>query len=63
MTATAEKIDVYQIVTDQITALLEAGTVPWRKPWNGDGKAINLASKRPLITFLTATTTRGNNYA
>lgn len=26
--------DVYQEVTDQIVALLEAGTVPWRKPWN-----------------------------
>jgi len=46
-TATNEKIDVYQIVTEQITALLTAGTVPWRKPWNGDGQAINLASKKP----------------
>lgn len=25
---------VYQIVTDKIIAKLEAGTAPWRKPWN-----------------------------
>ena len=27
--------DVYQVVTDRIIRLLEAGTVPWRKPWKG----------------------------
>src|SRR4029077_507999 len=27
--------DVYQIVTDRVISLLEAGTVPWRKPWAG----------------------------
>jgi antirestriction protein ArdC len=27
------KNDVYQEVTDRIIAALEAGTVPWRKPW------------------------------
>lgn len=26
--------DIYQEVTDRIVAALEAGTVPWRKPWN-----------------------------
>lgn len=35
--ATAEKFDPYQAVTDQIITLLEAGTAPWRKPWNADG--------------------------
>lgn len=38
--------DVYQIVTDRVITLLEAGTVPWRKPWVG-GEAqfpVNLAS-------------------
>ena len=29
----SSKKDVYQLVTDRIIALLEAGTVPWRKPW------------------------------
>jgi antirestriction protein ArdC len=26
--------DVYQLITDRIIALLDAGTVPWQKPWN-----------------------------
>lgn len=26
--------DIYQEVTDRMVAALEAGTVPWRKPWN-----------------------------
>ena len=29
------KNDVYQIVTDRIIRLLEAGTVPWNQPWKG----------------------------
>ena len=31
----SEKIDVYEVVTDQVTQLLEAGTIPWRRPWKG----------------------------
>lgn len=41
------KVDVYQIVTDQIIALLEKGTVPWQKPWTDEGIPMNLLSKRP----------------
>jgi len=26
-------MDVYQIITNRIIELLEAGTIPWRKPW------------------------------
>jgi antirestriction protein ArdC len=33
--ASPSRNDVYQIVTDRVIALLEAGTVPWRKPWAG----------------------------
>ncbi|WP_297775402.1 zincin-like metallopeptidase domain-containing protein [Mycobacterium sp.] len=42
------KVDGYQLVTDRITALLKAGTVPWRRPWTGvgDGEQRNLKSKR-----------------
>ena len=36
--------DVYQIVTDRITAQLEAGVVPWRKSWTTTGAPRNLAS-------------------
>lgn len=28
-------VDAYQIITDRIVARLEAGVVPWRKPWKG----------------------------
>lgn len=31
--APAEKFDAYREVTDQIIALLEAGTAPWQQPW------------------------------
>lgn len=36
---------VYEIITDQILAALESGTVPWQKPWTGTGPK-NLASKK-----------------
>lgn len=32
-TKQAPKVDGYQVITDKIVAALEAGTVPWRKPW------------------------------
>jgi antirestriction protein ArdC len=31
------RIDVYQSVTDRVIEALEAGTVPWHKPWKGGG--------------------------
>ena len=31
----SERIDVYEVVTDQVVKLLEAGTIPWRRPWKG----------------------------
>lgn len=43
---TNDRGDVYEIVTEQIIKLLEAGTVPWHKPWNGGGMPINLVSKK-----------------
>ena len=41
------QIDVYSIVTNRIIELLEAGTVPWHKPWIEAGLPQNLISKRP----------------
>lgn len=38
---------VYQIVTDEITKKLEAGLVPWRKPWRTFGPPRNLISGKP----------------
>lgn len=37
----------YQAVTDQITALLEKGTIPWRKPWSDGGPPMNAMTRRP----------------
>ncbi|MEO6730314.1 MAG: zincin-like metallopeptidase domain-containing protein [Ferruginibacter sp.] len=39
--------DVYSLVTDKIIELLEAGTIPWHKPWTDAGLPRNLISKRP----------------
>lgn len=38
-----------RIITDQVIAALERGTVPWRKPWKGGaaGAPRNLASGKP----------------
>ena len=39
--------DLYQTITDRIIAQLEAGTVPWRKPWNGTCGAISRSTGKP----------------
>lgn len=44
-----QSIDVYSIVTDRIIELLEAGSIPWQKPWTTGGISRNLLSKRPGI--------------
>jgi len=45
---TSEQVDVYQIVTNRIIELLEAGVVPWHKPWAaGAEEPMNLVSKKP----------------
>jgi len=61
------KPDVYQIITDRLLALLEQGTVPWRKPWNygREGGPLNLASRRHyqgINCFLLACTAFGSPY-
>ena len=43
--ARKEKFNVYDYVTQTILAQLEAGTVPWRKPWTGGGGGIPI----PLV--------------
>jgi len=37
---------VYEIITERITALLEQGVVPWRKPWKGGGYPKNIMSMK-----------------
>jgi len=42
------KNDVYEQVTDRIIAALEAGTVPWRKPWKAlAGLPVNVRNGKP----------------
>lgn len=36
------KFDIYQHVTDEIMAQIEAGTPAWRKPWTGGGGGIHM---------------------
>lgn len=38
------KTDAYEKITDQIVKMLEAGTVPWRKPWNATGGPTSLST-------------------
>jgi len=46
-TNSSAKVDVYQIVTNRMIELLEAGTLPWQKPWTEPGIPMNAISKRP----------------
>jgi antirestriction protein ArdC len=61
-----EKIDVYQIITDRIIAMLEEGKIPWQKPWKSDANAPkNLVSKKPyrgLNVFVLAASRYGSPY-
>lgn len=38
---------VYEIVTERIIAQLEAGTIPWRRPWQGVDMPANVVSGKP----------------
>lgn len=42
----SQKIDLYQIVTNEIISQLEQGVIPWQKPWTDAGIPMNLLSKR-----------------
>ncbi|MEP6017955.1 MAG: ArdC family protein [Paracoccaceae bacterium] len=41
----APKFDVYAHVTETIIAEIEAGTLPWRKPWTGSASGIALPTR------------------
>ena len=40
-------MNVYEIVTQKILDQLEAGTVPWQRPWRTTGAPSNIDSKKP----------------
>jgi antirestriction protein ArdC len=39
-------MDVYTLIIERIIEKLEAGTIPWHKPWWSVGAPHNLVSKR-----------------
>jgi antirestriction protein ArdC len=39
-------MDIYKMITDRIIEKLEAGTIPWHKPWRNIGAPRNLVSKK-----------------
>ncbi|MGD0108990.1 MAG: ArdC family protein [Rhodopila sp.] len=49
--------DHYQEVTDRIIAALEAGTPPWRRPWDPDkaGGPAMRATRRPASATAAST--------
>ena len=58
-------VDVYSIVTEKMIALLEAGTVPWRKIWHGGDSPRNFISKklyRGVNTLLLGSTSFASPY-
>ncbi|MBU2645536.1 DUF1738 domain-containing protein [bacterium] len=65
MAAKKVKKNVYQIVTERVIEKMEAGVIPWRKPWGGLGPAKNLVSKKPyrgINTFLLGSAGHISNY-
>ena len=40
-------MDIYAAVTDRILAQLEAGQIPWQKPWVAAGQAVSHVTGRP----------------
>jgi antirestriction protein ArdC len=46
--ASGSRADAYQQVTDQVIAMLEAGTAPWHQPWNTEtGLPRSLSTGKP----------------
>ncbi|SDM53721.1 Antirestriction protein ArdC [Catalinimonas alkaloidigena] len=46
MERTSQKTDLYQLITDLMIEKLEAGQVPWRKPWSNYGLPKNFYTGR-----------------
>lgn len=42
--------DHYRAVTDRVVAALEAGTLPWRRPWTADGPATPPGAPRNAVS-------------
>ena len=40
-------MDIYAVITDRMIAEMEAGIIPWRKPWMSAGRAISHTTGKP----------------
>ena len=40
-------MDIYQTITDRMISEMEAGVIPWKKPWMAAGKAISHTTGKP----------------
>ena len=40
-------MDIYQTITDRMISEMEAGVIPWKKPWMATGKAISHTTGKP----------------
>lgn len=47
----AGKVDVAEIVTARIIEAMEAGNIPWRKPWTAQGGPTSLSTGKPYRGF------------
>jgi antirestriction protein ArdC len=47
------KAEIWQVITERLIIALEAGVIPWRKPWS-EGRELpaNLASGRPYTNWI-----------
>lgn len=65
--AAEPKVDAYQVITDQIIELLEAGVAPWRKPWDANaGIPLSMSTKKPyrgINPFLLQTAAQAKGYS
>jgi antirestriction protein ArdC len=43
---TSATFDIYCVITEKIISKLEAGFIPWQKPWHQQGQAKNYMTKR-----------------
>src|SRR5689334_13599891 len=55
--------DVYKIVTERIAEALEAGVIPWRKPWVAMGLPRNLVTRREYRGMNVLLLSLGQTYA
>lgn len=64
--AKAPKVDAYQAVTDRIVEALEAGVVPWHRPWksysDGPRSLTTMKPYRGINVFILGATSMINGY-